>query len=123
MVKREKEFKVLKSSSTVIRLSFGRSNKKAESTHNNATNEGITIQVYEKTEQLELGLSQARQQSPLLMMRDKMNELNGQIESLRISSKRSTIEQKDLLKKKQESIKILENEDMELRVDLKKFIE
>ncbi|CAH7671089.1 hypothetical protein PPACK8108_LOCUS5851 [Phakopsora pachyrhizi] len=59
------------------------------------TDEGITDQVYEKTEQLKLGLSQARQQSPPLMMRDKMNELNGQIESLRISSKRSTLQQED----------------------------
>ncbi|CAH7674329.1 hypothetical protein PPACK8108_LOCUS9240 [Phakopsora pachyrhizi] len=109
MVKREKEFKVL-------------NNKKAESTHNNATNEGITVQEYEKTEQMELGLSQSRQQSPLLMMRDKMNKLNGQIESLRISSKRSTLEQEELKKKNIDEL-ILENEDTELRGDLKKFID
>ncbi|CAH7683041.1 hypothetical protein PPACK8108_LOCUS16290 [Phakopsora pachyrhizi] len=101
----------------------------------------------EKTEQLELELSRARQQSPPLMMRDRMNELNGQIESLRMSSKRSTLEQEELKTKMsllkqeyessieklenekieevmrvKESIKILENENMELREDLKKFI-
>ncbi|KAI8444823.1 hypothetical protein BY996DRAFT_6444244 [Phakopsora pachyrhizi] len=86
------------------------------------TNEGITVQEYEKTEQMELGLSQSRQQSPLLMMRDKMNKLNGQIESLRISSKRSTLEQEELKKKNIDEL-ILENEDTELRGDLKKFID
>ncbi|CAH7690948.1 hypothetical protein PPACK8108_LOCUS26445 [Phakopsora pachyrhizi] len=94
----------------------------------------------EKTEQLELELSRARQQSPPLMMRDRMNELNGQIEKIYsrtggVKTKMSLLKQEyessieklenekiEEVMRVKESIKILENENMELREDLKKFI-